>query len=67
MLHGFGADRVIDRDREDFAADGPRYDLLLEAGLVVPVVDEIYPLEKTRVALRHLAVERARGKIVVRL
>jgi len=137
LVRSLGADRAIDRDREDFAAEGPRYDLILdvaggrtlaacrralnpggtlvlvsgaggrvfgplgrmlralalapfvrqrlrvlaaspsgadlaeltrlvESGLVAPVVDATYALEETPAALRHLAVARARGKVVVR-
>lgn len=32
MVRGLGAERVIDHRNEDFAADGPVYDLIIDAG-----------------------------------
>lgn len=135
LVRSLGADRVIDYAREDFAASGERYDLilaigggrpigayrralreggtyvliggsarqfaeglllgpllsrlgskrfthvdgkdpgpddlasiasLLETGALVPVIDEVYPLERTADAIRHLESGRTLGKIVLR-
>jgi NADPH:quinone reductase-like Zn-dependent oxidoreductase len=38
---------------------------LLEAGTVVPVIEQCYPLHETREALRYLGAGHARGKIVI--
>jgi NADPH:quinone reductase-like Zn-dependent oxidoreductase len=38
---------------------------LLEAGKVVPVIDECYPLSKTAEAFRYYETVRAKGKVVI--
>jgi len=38
---------------------------LIEAGKVMPVVDQTYPLSETSEALRYLEEEHARGKVVI--
>ncbi len=38
---------------------------LLEAGKVVPVIDQLYPLSETAEALRYLEEGHARGKVVI--
>lgn len=38
---------------------------LIEAGKVAPVVDRTYPLSDAPEAIRYLAAEHARGKIVI--
>ncbi|MBZ0286977.1 MAG: NAD(P)-dependent alcohol dehydrogenase [Anaerolineae bacterium] len=38
---------------------------LIEAGKVVPVIDQCYPLSETADAIRHLETKHARGKIVI--
>lgn len=40
---------------------------LIEAGKVVPVVDQVYSLRDAAQALRHLGEGRAQGKVVVRV
>ena len=44
MVRGLGAERVIDHRTEDFAADGPVYDLIVDAG-------GRYPIRRLRRAL----------------
>jgi NADPH:quinone reductase-like Zn-dependent oxidoreductase len=51
-------------------ATSPREDLLVlkefvEAGKIVPVIDQSYPLSQTAEALRHVIDEHARGKVVI--
>ena len=51
-------------------ATSPKEDLLvlkefLEAGKIVPVVDQSYPLSQTAAAIRHGIDEHARGKVVI--
>jgi NADPH:quinone reductase-like Zn-dependent oxidoreductase len=38
---------------------------LFEAGKIIPVIDRIYPLEKTAEAIRYLEQGHARGKVVI--
>ena len=38
---------------------------LLEAGKIVPVVDQCFPLSETAEALRYLGAGHARGKVVI--
>ena len=38
---------------------------LLEAGLVIPVIERCYPLRETAEALRYLEAGHARGKVVI--
>jgi len=38
---------------------------LLEAGKVVPVIDQTYPLNQTAAAIRHLETGHARGKVII--
>ena len=40
---------------------------LLESGRIRPVIDKVFPFEQAREALEHLALGRARGKVVVRI
>ena len=40
---------------------------LVDAGIIAPVVDSIYPLEDTAKALRHVEQGRAKGKVVVQV
>lgn len=53
-------------------ATTPKEDLLvikelLEAGKLVPVIDNRYPLSKTSEAIRYLVTEHAQGKVVVQI
>jgi NADPH:quinone reductase-like Zn-dependent oxidoreductase len=52
MVRDLGAERVIDHGSEDFAADGPIYDLIIDAG-------GRYPIRHLRKALT------ARGRLVI--
>jgi NADPH:quinone reductase-like Zn-dependent oxidoreductase len=38
---------------------------LLEAGKIVPVIDDCYPLSKTAEAFRYFEKVHARGKVVI--
>ena len=38
---------------------------LIEAGAIRPVVDRVFPFEKTNEALAHVESDRAKGKVVV--
>ena len=38
---------------------------LVEAGKVMPVIDETYPLSEMREAFRYLEEEHAQGKVVI--
>lgn len=40
---------------------------LIEAGIIKPVVDKVFPFEKTGEALTYVETGRAKGKVVVRL
>lgn len=40
---------------------------LIEAGIIRPVIDQVFPFEKTNEALASLAAGRSRGKVVVTL
>ncbi len=40
---------------------------LIEAGKVTPVIDQIYPLENTAEAVRHVGAGHAAGKIIIRI
>jgi len=38
---------------------------LLESGAIRPVIDQIFPLQETPVALRYIETGHARGKVVI--
>lgn len=38
---------------------------LLEAGKIVPVIDRCYPLSEVPEAIRYLAKDHAKGKVVI--
>ena len=38
---------------------------LIEAGAIRPVVDRVFPFEKTNEALAYVETGRARGKVVI--
>jgi alcohol dehydrogenase len=40
---------------------------LLDAGVIRPVVDKIFPFEQTNAALAYVKAGRAKGKVVVRV
>ena len=40
---------------------------LIESGVIRPVVDKVFPIEKTGDALAYVETGRARGKVVVKL
>lgn len=40
---------------------------LIEAGIIRPVIDQVFPFEKTNEALASLAAGRSRGKVVITL
>lgn len=40
---------------------------LIEAGIIRPVMDRVFPFEATNEALAHLEVGRSRGKVVVKV
>ncbi len=40
---------------------------LLEAGHIVPVIDNVFPFEQTKQALAYLELGRAKGKVVVKI
>ena len=40
---------------------------LIEAGVITPVVEKVYPFEATADALAHVQSGRAKGKVVIEL
>jgi NADPH:quinone reductase-like Zn-dependent oxidoreductase len=40
---------------------------LVEAGIVKPVVDKVFPFEQTNEALAYVESGRAKGKVVVKM
>jgi NADPH:quinone reductase-like Zn-dependent oxidoreductase len=38
---------------------------LIESGVILPVVDKVFPFEKTRDALAYVETGRAKGKVVI--
>jgi NADPH:quinone reductase-like Zn-dependent oxidoreductase len=40
---------------------------LIEAGIVKPVVDKVFPFEKTGEALAYVETGRAKGKVVIKV
>ncbi|MNY39398.1 hypothetical protein D3C86_1740800 [compost metagenome] len=40
---------------------------LIEAGIIRPVVDKIFPFEKTNDALSYVESGRAKGKVVIKI
>jgi NADPH:quinone reductase-like Zn-dependent oxidoreductase len=40
---------------------------MLEAGKIVPVIDQRYPLEQTADAIRYLETGHARGKVIIQV
>jgi NADPH:quinone reductase-like Zn-dependent oxidoreductase len=54
-----------------FVANGPYKEQLatlrelIETGKVRPVIDRTYPLDETAAAMRYVATEQARGKVVI--
>jgi NADPH:quinone reductase-like Zn-dependent oxidoreductase len=40
---------------------------LLEAGVVRPVVDKVFPFHSTNQALAHVETGRTRGKVVIKV
>lgn len=65
--------RVLKQRVVNFIATGPFNEnletlrALVEAGKIRSVIDRTYPLSETPEALRYVATERARGKVVIRL
>lgn len=52
---------VVPQSRTDLESVGA----LVADGVVSPVIDRVFPLERSRTALAHLAAEDHRGKVVV--
>lgn len=40
---------------------------LIEAGVIRPVVDKVFPFESTNEALAHVASGRTKGKVVIKV
>ena len=40
---------------------------LIEADIIKPVVDKIYPFEQTNEALKYVESGRAKGKVVIKV
>ena len=40
---------------------------LVEAGIIKPVIDKIFPFEATQDALAYVETGRAKGKVVVKI
>ena len=40
---------------------------LIEAGIILPVMDQVFPLEKINEAMAYVQSGRAKGKVVVRV
>jgi NADPH:quinone reductase-like Zn-dependent oxidoreductase len=40
---------------------------LIEAGIIKPVVDKVFPFEKAGEALAHVETGRAKGKVVIKV
>jgi alcohol dehydrogenase len=40
---------------------------LIEAGIVCPVVDRVFPFESTKEAMAYVETGRAKGKVVVKV
>ncbi|HEY1216406.1 MAG TPA: zinc-binding dehydrogenase [Bryobacteraceae bacterium] len=38
---------------------------LIESGIIRPVVDEVFPFERTKDALAYVETGRAKGKVVI--
>lgn len=38
---------------------------LIEAGVIRPVMDRVFPFEKTNEALTYIEIGRAKGKVVI--
>ena len=53
---------LVSRERADDLAE---LSGLIESGAVRPVIDTVYPLERTAEAVDHIGAGRARGKVVV--
>jgi len=51
-------------------ADGSQLDQitsLIDAGVIKPVMDRIFPFEQTNEALAYVETGRARGKVVIKV
>ncbi len=46
-------------------ANSARSPRLIEAGVIRPVVDKVFPFEETREALAYVETGRAKGKVVI--
>jgi NADPH:quinone reductase-like Zn-dependent oxidoreductase len=53
---------IVNRERQ---ADLQRLRDLVEAGVIKPALDTVYPLEQAAEALRHLIAGRTQGKLAV--
>ncbi|MBO1740249.1 NAD(P)-dependent alcohol dehydrogenase [Leifsonia sp. TF02-11] len=53
---------LLSRERAEHLTELSR---LIESGVVRPVIDTVYPLERTAEAVAHIGAGRARGKVVV--
>jgi len=40
---------------------------LIEAGIIKPVIDKVFPFEETNEALEYVETGRSRGKVVVKI
>jgi NADPH:quinone reductase-like Zn-dependent oxidoreductase len=40
---------------------------LIEAGIIKPVVDKVFPFEQTNDALAYVETGRSRGKVVIKV
>jgi NADPH:quinone reductase-like Zn-dependent oxidoreductase len=65
LLSGFVGQRLTTFIRNDNHDDLIILTMLIEAGRLTPVVDQVYPLAEVPRAIRYLAQGHARGKVVI--
>jgi NADPH:quinone reductase-like Zn-dependent oxidoreductase len=65
MLSPFVSQRLCSLTSKERRADLEVLRELIEAGHVVPVIDETYPLREVSDAIRYMRSGRARGKLVI--
>jgi NADPH:quinone reductase-like Zn-dependent oxidoreductase len=65
LLNGFVRQRLVGLVSRENAEDERELVALWEAGSVRPVIDTVFPLERTADAVEHIGAGRARGKVIV--
>jgi alcohol dehydrogenase len=74
-LLSFGVRRKAKRQRVDYSflfmrAEGSQLSkitALIDSGIINPVVDKVFPFEKTEEALTYVESGRAKGKVVIKV